>query len=58
MIMKRKEGKNYGTKQMIEGIYKPGCKALVLEDVMSSGSSVLETVTVSTFLLSISLNVL
>jgi uridine monophosphate synthetase len=43
MIMRRKESKTYGTAQLIEGIYQKGCKALIIEDIISSGSSILET---------------
>lgn len=43
MIMKRKESKDYGTKQMIEGRYRVGDKVVIIEDIISSGSSILET---------------
>lgn len=46
MIMKRKDAKSYGTKNLIEGIYKHGDKCLVIEDVITSGSSIIETVQV------------
>lgn len=43
MIMKRKEQKSYGTKKILEGDYQKDNKCLIIEDVISSGQSVLET---------------
>ena len=42
MIYPRKEIKDHGTKQPIEGIYSPGERAVLVEDLVTSGGSVLE----------------
>lgn len=44
MIMRRKESKNYGTKKLLEGVYKAGDKCVIIEDVVTSGSSIIEVV--------------
>ncbi len=45
MILRRKETKDYGTKKRVEGVYQKGESCLILEDVMTTGSSILETMT-------------
>lgn len=43
MIMKRKEAKNYGTKQLIEGDFEKGDRIILVDDVITSGGSLIET---------------
>lgn len=43
-ILKRKEVKDYGTKQLIEGHFNEHDNCLIIEDIITSGKSILETI--------------
>ncbi len=44
LIVKRKESKGYGTKKMLEGIFSEGQTCVLVEDVITSGKSLVETI--------------
>jgi orotate phosphoribosyltransferase len=44
MLMIRKAKKGYGTSELIEGDLKPGDKVIVLEDVTTTGNSLIKAV--------------
>jgi len=41
MVYPRKEAKTHGTGQMVEGVFEPGQVAVMVEDVITSGGSIL-----------------
>ncbi|MGM5630067.1 orotidine-5'-phosphate decarboxylase [Apibacter raozihei] len=44
LIVKRKESKGYGTKKMLEGIFEENQVCVLVEDVITSGKSLVETI--------------
>ncbi len=42
LVYPRKEAKTYGTERQIEGYFQPGSHALVVDDVLTSGTAKLE----------------
>ncbi len=43
-LLVRKERKEYGTKKLVEGVYQKGQKVLLVDDVITSGASLVETI--------------
>ena len=44
LIYPRKEAKAYGTKRQVEGVFKPGDRALVIDDVITTGGAKIEAI--------------
>ncbi len=45
MVLRRKEKKTHGRGQLIDGAFEKNQRCLIIEDVMTTGSSILETAT-------------
>jgi uridine monophosphate synthetase len=45
LIYPRKEVKSYGTRRAIEGVFQPGERAVVLDDLITTGESKIEAIT-------------
>lgn len=43
-IYPRKEGKDYGTRRRVEGVFRPGQRVVVLDDVITTGGAKLELI--------------
>lgn len=37
-LLVRKKAKEYGTKKVVEGVYEPGQKVVLMEDVLTTGT--------------------
>lgn len=44
MILARKQTKDHGRKKLIEGVHEKGTRALIIEDVITTGGSVLRAI--------------
>jgi uridine monophosphate synthetase len=44
LVYPRKEAKAYGTRRQVEGVFQPGDRALVIDDVITTGGAKLEAI--------------
>ncbi len=42
LVYPRKEAKAYGTRKLVEGVFEPGARALVVDDVITTGGAKIE----------------
>ena len=44
LVYVREENKTYGARKKVEGVLKPGCKAVIIDDIITTGGSLVKTI--------------